>query len=62
VWLKLSFEGLLSALDRESEQPENANVNEESSVIAREEGIEVNNAAFVYEFSSCIEEESEVNL
>jgi hypothetical protein len=52
----------LRALDREAEQPDNINVNEESSVIAREEGIEVKNAAFVYEFSSCIVEEAEINF
>jgi hypothetical protein len=47
-------------LDREAEKPENANVNEYRSVIAREEGIEVKNAAFVDEFSSCIGEETEI--
>jgi hypothetical protein len=47
-------------LNREAEQPENVNVDEERSMVAREEGIEVNNAAFVDEFSSCIGEEAEV--
>jgi hypothetical protein len=58
----VTFESPFSALDREAEQPENVNFDEERSVVAREEGIEVENASFVVvdEFSSCIGEEAEV--